>query len=487
MENPNLLIQLSHDLEIIFLNAKAATIYNFEQTECFGKPYAILATHTGANSILDKSLFHTEKYSENIITEIIRSPTQHSQVTWTIAPGYCASGQSQYWLIGYEISVLTNLAEQCQNLQNYLDSIVAQIPGYLYWKDLNSVYLGCNGNFAKVAGLQSPSAIIGKTDYDLSWGKTEAELFRKGDKEVLAGQLKLNFEEPQLMANGKHAIVLANKVPLYNAKGAIIGIVGLYTDITERKMVERELAATKLQAEAANQLKSDFLATISHELRTPLSGIISVADLFKLTKLDAGQQELLDMLTTSGRLLLRLVDDLLDVSKFESGHFELVTEYFDLKQLTDHVLKSLKYRAEEKNLALNLSYDESIPSYILADPQRMRQILLNLLSNAIKFTFTGSIQLEISVGQRDYNSIVLIIRVIDTGIGIAEANLTRIFDRFYQIENTNKGRYRGAGLGLAITRQIVRQLNGELTVSSVLGQGSTFTCIFTLPYKLELD
>jgi two-component system aerobic respiration control sensor histidine kinase ArcB len=487
MDGSLLLIELNEKYEIIHINQKAASSYEVVKQQCLGKTYDVLASKRGADSLLKADVFNTYAIQEDIKIELALEENRKQIIAWTIIPQQQSSGVYHYLLIGNELTTLVDIEIKHIKLQTYLDNILEQIPGFLYWKDLNSVYLGCNAYFAKVAGLDSPAEIIGKTDYDLAWNKTEAELFIKGDHETIANRGKINFEEPQHMANGKVATVLASKVPLYDHESNIIGILGIYTDITERKQAEKELAIAKLEAEASDEAKTDFLTTISHELRTPLSGIVSVADLLKISELNPQQNELVDILYKSSKLLLRLVDDLLDFSKLELGKLDLLPNFFSLKQIAHDVIFSLQLKAKEKNIALDFIYDAQLPSFIYADPYRIKQIIINLINNALKFTHHGYIKLIISQLTRTEKDVFLQLEVIDSGIGISKQNQAKIFERFYQIENTNRGRYRGAGLGLSIVKQLIVQMGGSIEVKSELGKGTTFICKLTLPYQRELQ
>ncbi len=227
-----------------------------------GESGVILAMNKAAELLEDLFI---QDIIEKLTHPIIES--QHAQkiISWTVTP----LDNNQYLLVGTDVTVYKNLLELNENQQNYLDFVVANIPCYIYWKDRNSIYLGCNEKFAKVAGCQRPSDIIGKSDYDLAWGKTEGDLFRQSDLEVFAGKSVIDAEEPQLMANGKYATVLANKVPIRNKNKEIIGVLGIYLDITARKQAEDAMNQAKLRAEAFGQIA----VQAAHDIRSPLAAL----------------------------------------------------------------------------------------------------------------------------------------------------------------------------------------------------------------------
>jgi signal transduction histidine kinase len=260
------------------------------------------------------------------------------------------------------------------------------------------------------------------------------------------------------------------------------GIVAVYTDITELKRREAELAelVRKLQlaneqAMQATQAKSTFLANMSHELRTPLNAIIGITEMLNEDAEADGRKDLeepLGRVLRAGRLLLELINDVLDLAKIEAGKFELHPEIFDLKTFLADVLETAKPLAEQKGNRLNLIADGEL-GQLSADPTRLRQILLNLLSNACKFTERG----DITLTARDDSAGKLVLDVSDTGIGMEADQLTNLFQEFSQIGIAKHRKYGGTGLGLAISRRLARLMGGEITVRSDLGRGSVFTVV----------
>jgi len=232
----------------------------------------------------------------------------------------------------------------------------------------------------------------------------------------------------------------------------------------------------------ANAAKSEFLANMSHEIRTPLNGILGMADLLAATRLDAEQREMAAVIKNSSECLIAIVESIFDFSRMESGVAHLEPVAFDLRAMTESVIALLRPQALTKGLALQSSVCRDVPTAVLGDPVRIRQVLVNLLGNALKFTETGKVGLEVSqTGDRTDNR-GLLFRVIDTGIGIDPKALDEIFRPFTQADSTATRRYGGIGLGLAISHRLVSLMGGSIDVQSQPGKGSTFW--FVLPLVL---
>jgi signal transduction histidine kinase len=246
-----------------------------------------------------------------------------------------------------------------------------------------------------------------------------------------------------------------------------------------------ELQIALARAQAADQIKSAFLATMSHELRTPLNSIIGFSGIMLqglAGDLNAEQKKQLGMVRGSARHLLALINDVLDISKIEAGELEVRFKAFDIKASIERIVASIMPMAEKKHLTLSADL-ESLPDEFISDQRRVEQLLLNLLSNAVKFTEQGTVTLstEVSSQLAGRDGSVLVIRVADTGIGIQAEHLATIFQAFRQIDVGISRQHEGTGLGLAISRRLADRLGGEIQVESEFGHGSVFTLI--LPFK----
>jgi PAS domain S-box-containing protein len=252
-------------------------------------------------------------------------------------------------------------------------------------------------------------------------------------------------------------------------------------DVTERKQLEwtaqqsnERLAEQTRKAEEANRAKSEFLATMSHEIRTPMNAILGMADLLWESQLEPEQRQYVEIFRRNGHNLLALINDILDLSKIEAGRFELENVQFDLVEVVRPALELIAPRARAKGIALELNQESSVPTALIGDPSRLRQILVNLLGNAVKFTERGAIRVTVSnAGSHRPGEIV--VAVTDTGVGIPEDQQARIFEDFAQADSSTTRRFGGTGLGLGISRRLVGLMGGQLRVSSSQGHGSTFT------------
>ena len=250
------------------------------------------------------------------------------------------------------------------------------------------------------------------------------------------------------------------------------GSVCVYHDITA---AERDLSLAKVAAEAANQAKSRFLATMSHEMRTPLNGVLGMIGLLLASPLNPTQRHQAGLIRSSGQTLLTVLNDILDLSKIEAGRMDLEILPFALADTLQDVVSLLAVRAEARGLVLTLQLPDDLPAALRGDASRLRQVLFNLVGNALKFTEAGGVRVVVSHRLQDDGRIGLTIAVQDTGIGIPAEALPRLFTRFSQADSSTARRYGGTGLGLAITREIVELMGGRISVQSEPGVGSCFS------------
>lgn len=289
------------------------------------------------------------------------------------------------------------------------------------------------------------------------------------------------YETSIQRADGSDCWVLCSASEITDFEGNSVGKMIALFDIHERKIKEEELQSARLKAEVALDSRKVFLANVSHEIRTPINAIVGMSGLLQQSELTENQREYVEALKSSAEGLLVLINDLLDVSKVESGKMDLEEISFSLQKMSKNLIKSLGLKAEEKGLQLNWYIDPKLAEWHLGDPTRIAQIITNLIGNAIKFTRTGYVKLKISLLEQSEKNQLVQITIADSGIGIAEDRLPGIFDQFTQEDSSTTRKYGGTGLGLSISKQLVELMGSELKVKSEKGKGSEFYFVLDLP------
>ncbi|MEZ5964880.1 MAG: ATP-binding protein [Planctomycetota bacterium] len=359
-----------------------------------------------------------------------------------------------------------------------LSNILEIIPYAVFWKDRASRYLGCNRVFAGLAGLDSPEAIVGQDDYSMPWTPAETEAYRADDRAVMeSGEPKLHIVEPQRTAAGDDIWLDTSKVPLRDPAGKVCGVLGVFSDITTLKRIQRDLETAKTRAEAANRAKTEFLANMSHEIRTPLTAILGYTELLAESESDMDPQARAETARTilrAGEHLLTVVNDVLDISKIEAGRMEVEDVETDLHELLLGVDDLLQPRAQGKGLTLRWQVLQPIPRKGRIDPTRLRQILINLLGNALKFTDHGGVTVRLGC-EPEGDGHRLWFDVEDTGPGLSQEQRGSLFRPFSQADGSVTRKFGGSGLGLTISRRLAGLLGGDVRLlSSEPGVGSTF-------------
>jgi two-component system, OmpR family, aerobic respiration control sensor histidine kinase ArcB len=375
-------------------------------------------------------------------------------------------------------------AKNALEVRDYLENIIALMPGHVYWQDRKGAILGCNDQQAKSFGIDSRKDIIGKTAYDFL-PKGQADLLTQLNEKVMRSNKKYVSEESGIMGDGKLHTYISQKVPLHNPRGKVVGILGTSMDITERKRTEQLLLETKEKAEAANQAKSTFISNMEHDLRTPTSGIYGLVKILAEYETDPEKKENLNMVLESANELLTLLNEILEFNQIESGNQPVVAKKFNLHEFLDNVIKLEKSSAKTKKIPLIKECDSNIPEMVIGDAFRLNRIMINLIGNAIKFTLKGHIKLAVKLGKQLSNRVVILQFIVeDTGIGIPEEKQNVIFEKFNKLELSNVSKYKGGGMGLRIVKKFVEDLDGDIEIESEPKVGTKFIC--TIPFKIPL-
>ena len=361
------------------------------------------------------------------------------------------------------------MVNKLNNKSKVLETILNILDCHVYWKNKQGHYLWCNKKFANVLGLKNENEIIGKTDYDLFTSSLAKEIVTH-DKNILNNGVEYQTEETAIDSQNRKAIYLSIKKPIKDELGNTNGLIGVSIDITARK-----------QAEIAKQ---EFLMNMAHDLRTPLSGIIGLSNLRSKEGASVKDRLYSKWIEDAGDQLLDLLNAVISVTAAEHETESIAKDIVDLHQFAKELQALIQPAVTSKRLSFELKVANHLPR-VLADRLQLKRSVLNLLSNAVKFTKQGKISLQINPLSIKKNKIKIEIFITDTGIGIPEDKLDKIFDRFYRAHPSYRAEYKGNGIGLFLVKKAVELLDGEIKVSSEEGKGSCFTVIFTFPMTAE--
>ena len=429
----------------------------------------------GEDSSTDSPLFGAQ---QEILTPLQRVVDGYKNVRWFQSvkrPLVLANTHEQYTVtVSTEVTERKWAEDALATERNLLRTLMDYLPDYIYVKDTQSRFVTANAAHLHRLGANCVESIIGKTDFDFfPSGWVEAD-YADEQNVIQSGAPILNRIELLAQNTAENPLwVLTTKLSLRDSNGVIIGLIGISRDITSLKQVEGELRQAKEQAEAAVRVKSEFLANTSHEIRTPINAVIGMTSLLLDTQLTIEQREFVETIRTGGDNLLLIINDILDFSKLESGKLEVEAQPFLLTDCIETTLELFAANASEKGLELAYIIDEQTPHAIVSDMARLRQILVNLVSNAMKFTQQGEVVLRVNSERRgDLHQLHFTVQ--DTGIGIPEARMNRLFQSFSQVDASTSRKYGGTGLGLVISKRLCELMGGNMWVDSIEGRGSTF-------------
>ncbi len=364
--------------------------------------------------------------------------------------------------------IVTKRTQSLHESENRFNTLFNSMPNMVFLKDRNLKYVFANRPLLDFFN-KNANEVIGKSDYDFMPEPSMANAFEESDKEALRTQRITIYQETI-----GDRILETHKFPVYITPDNL-GVGCYITDVSQREFQQYMMHRAMIEAEEANHAKSAFLATMSHEIRTPLNAVIGMSSLLLTTKLDDRQTEYAKTIISAGDTLMTLINNILDYSKIEAGKFELESAPFDLSDTVMVPLKIIAGKTAEKGIELTYFIDASVPSTLIGDSTRIRQVLLNFLSNAVKFTHTGEISLKVNCKSHTDNRWNVHFSVVDSGIGIDPETVSKLFQPFVQADSSTTRKFGGTGLGLAICKRIVEEMGGEISVQSEIGKGSTFS------------
>ena len=425
-----------------------------------------------AREIYDLVEVHPTPDRGNLFVQVLKNPIID-------AKGGVIGIQGIFW----DVTERKRMEEQLAFERDLLRALLDNVPDRIYFKDTDSRFLQCSLAMARRLGLQNPEEVVGKTDFDFHPAQDATEFFEDEQHILRTGVPLISKTERQTASDGAVIWASVTKVPTRNRAGEVTGIIGISRDITDLIRTEHELSEARDAALESARSKAQFLATMSHEIRTPMNAIVGMTQLILDTHLTSEQRDFAETVRTSAFALLDIINDILDFSKMEAGKLTFEKLEFDLRDVIESSVDVLAQRAQAKGLELATLVPEAVPTRLLGDASRLRQILINLVGNAVKFTEQGEVIVRVTQERVTDTHRILLFTVHDTGIGIEPAALAKIFAPFTQADGSTTRKYGGTGLGLAISKQLVELMGGQIGVESEAGQGATFW--FSLPLELQ--
>ncbi len=371
---------------------------------------------------------------------------------------------------------ISNQEEKHRNITKNMNLGLVEVDNFD-----NALYV--NQTFCEMSGF-SQEEIIGKRPSDLLLDQTNKSIIASKLNERQTG-LSDGFEIEIITKSGEKRIWFISGAPNFNDKGECVGSIGVHLDVTDRKILEVELANARDIAEKASKAKEVFLANMSHEIRTPLNVIIGMIRLIEKECLDEALLNYVFQSKSAATHLLSILNDILDMSKIEFGQMKLYDAPFDFSNLLNSIDFIFKPTAEEKGLSFTIERGESIYPYMLGDEVRLRQVIINLLGNAIKFTEKGFVKLYIDLLHSDEQKQQLRFRAVDTGVGMSQEFIGKIFEKFSQELNTANRKFEGTGLGMTISRDLLKLMGSELKISSEKQLGTVVEFELTLTKSFD--
>jgi PAS domain S-box-containing protein len=479
----NAIISIDSRGNINFWNKQAEQIFGWKKEEVLGKKLQdniIPKQHKEGHSVgLKRYMESGEGPVLNKLLELPALKKDGSEVLVEIAIIPIKQDDEMFFCsFIQDISERKKAENQLKFQEKKYRNIIANMNLGLIEVDSNELIQFANQSFCNISG------------YDLNEliGKNPAHLFLdESDKKILESKHKLRaqgvsdiYQVPIKNKDGENKWWAISGAPNFDENGNLIGTIGIHLDITEQKKLEIELEKEKEKALEASKAKEIFLATMSHEIRTPLNAIIGFLRELNKHALSQEQKTYIENSSIASSHLLSIINNVLDISKIESGEMELESVTFDLKHTIDKVVRILGVKAKEKGITLNSKFNSEISNLLIGDPFRIEQILYNLIGNSLKFTNEGSVDVECDLITDFNEEQEILISILDTGIGIEESYLDSIFTKFSQEEKNTTRKFGGTGLGMTITKELVDLMNGSIVVESKKNIGTKISIILKL-------
>ncbi len=457
--------------DITYVNPTCEKVAGYAKNELIGKNPRMMKSERNAASLYDE-LWQTITSGSTWRGEYFNRRSDGSEylVDSTIVPIRLTNGDISHYLeIKRDVTQQRTDEARLQTFEKFVENSqqglgMASLEGEITF---------VNRALSSMLGEPTPEEAIGKR-FDSYYHGEVGEKLREQVLPTLMSEGVWSGELALTSKQGETTPTLDSFFVIHHEDGTPQCLADVITDISQQKQIQLELESAQQEAERATQIKSEFLAKMSHEIRTPMNAILGMSHLALRTDLDDKQRDYISKSYQAAQSLLSLINDILDFSKIESGKLELESIEFDMEQVFNNLSTLCVEKASEKGLEVIFSIDPKVPVALMGDPLRIGQVLLNLTTNAIKFTNSGQVFVEVTKGQSDLEHVELLFTVSDTGIGLTQPQMDKLFHSFQQADNSTTRQYGGTGLGLSICKSLVQLMGGDIRVNSVKGLGSQF-------------